>query len=119
MPFVLFRQLPRSLLQPLRECSKKVEGPVKKPPPPSDQPLGREIYLDNQVVRLILNSPKNRNALSLELMQKLRGELSAIDKIQKIRAVIIAHEGPAFSGGHDLRELVKNILFLLLTKCHY
>ncbi|CAD5235470.1 unnamed protein product [Bursaphelenchus xylophilus] len=88
----------------LRSCSQKKEK-KKVEPPKLDEPLGREIYRENQVVRLVLNSPKNRNALSLELMKTLREELSQIDKINKVRAVILAGEGPAFSAGHDLRQL--------------
>ncbi|CAD5228088.1 unnamed protein product [Bursaphelenchus okinawaensis] len=85
----------------VRCCSKK----MKKVEAPMDEPLGRELYLENQVVRFILNAPKNRNALSLELMKMLRNELEQVDKIQKVRAVILAGKGPAFSAGHDLRQL--------------
>uniref|UniRef100_A0A1I7SG22 3-hydroxyisobutyryl-CoA hydrolase n=1 Tax=Bursaphelenchus xylophilus TaxID=6326 RepID=A0A1I7SG22_BURXY len=92
----------------LRSCSQKKEK-KKVEPPKLDEPLGREIYRENQVVRLVLNSPKNRNALSLELMKTLREELSQIDKINKVRAVILAGEGPAFSAGHDLRQLVSGV----------
>uniref|UniRef100_A0A914C0M1 Enoyl-CoA hydratase domain-containing protein 3, mitochondrial n=1 Tax=Acrobeloides nanus TaxID=290746 RepID=A0A914C0M1_9BILA len=65
----------------------------------------REIYLENQVVRLVLNSTKKRNALSSELMSELLRELEGINKIPKVRAVIMAGNGPAFSAGHDLKEL--------------
>jgi len=67
--------------------------------------LGRELYLDNKVVRLVFKSAKNRNALSLELMELLRKELHEVDKIPKVRAVILAGEGPSFSAGHDLKQL--------------
>ncbi|KAI6177261.1 hypothetical protein M3Y97_00887700 [Aphelenchoides bicaudatus] len=70
-----------------------------------DEILQRELYLDNQVVRLVFNSEKKRNALSLEFMETLHNELAEIDKIQKVRAVILAANGPAFSAGHDLRQL--------------
>lgn len=52
--------------------------------------LQRELYLDNQVVRLIFNSPEKRNALSMDLMSALHKELLEIDKIERIRAVILA-----------------------------
>uniref|UniRef100_A0A914YZ25 Enoyl-CoA hydratase n=1 Tax=Panagrolaimus superbus TaxID=310955 RepID=A0A914YZ25_9BILA len=65
----------------------------------------REIYHDNKVVRLVLNSPKTRNSLSLAMIESLFKELQEIDAIEKIRAVIIAGKGPAFSAGHDLKEL--------------
>uniref|UniRef100_A0AC34FDP7 Uncharacterized protein n=1 Tax=Panagrolaimus sp. ES5 TaxID=591445 RepID=A0AC34FDP7_9BILA len=67
----------------------------------------RELYHDTKVVRLVLNAPKTRNSLSLALIESLFKELQEIDAIEKIRAVIIAGKGPAFSAGHDLKELVR------------
>uniref|UniRef100_A0A0K0G2C7 Enoyl-CoA hydratase domain-containing protein 3, mitochondrial n=1 Tax=Strongyloides venezuelensis TaxID=75913 RepID=A0A0K0G2C7_STRVS len=67
--------------------------------------LDREIYHGSSTVRLVMNSPKNRNALSLEMLNTLYQELFYINKINKVRSVIIAGEGPAFSAGHDLKEL--------------
>lgn len=51
---------------------------------------------------VVLNRPEKRNALSLELMRELTATLREV----KGRVVIIAAAGPAFSAGHDLRELV-------------
>jgi enoyl-CoA hydratase/carnithine racemase len=50
------------------------------------------------------NEPK-RNALSLAMMRALQSTLEACGADRTIRAVILAGEGPAFSAGHDLREL--------------
>ncbi|KAI6239090.1 hypothetical protein M3Y99_00612000 [Aphelenchoides fujianensis] len=101
LPSNLFRNVGRSLAtRPLR-CASTTKAAEHK----NDEPLGREVYLDNRVVRLIFNSPKNRNAMSLEFMSLLHKELREIDKIEKIRAVILAAEGPAFSAGHDLKQL--------------
>ncbi|KAK5983838.1 Enoyl-CoA hydratase domain-containing protein 3 mitochondrial [Trichostrongylus colubriformis] len=58
------------------------------------------------VVRLILKDVKRRNALSLDMIEELTKELKEINSISKVRSVIISSEGPAFSSGHDLRELV-------------
>jgi enoyl-CoA hydratase/carnithine racemase len=69
--------------------------------------ISRELYLENQIVRLVLNAPKKRNSLSLSLMEALHSELKAIDRIEKVRAVILAGEGPAFSAGHNLKELTE------------
>lgn len=85
-------------------------------PPNNNEILQRELYLENQVVRLVFNSTKKRNALSLELMSLLHKELQEIDRIEKIRAVILAANGPAFSAGHDLRELVSKYHFYCLRK---
>uniref|UniRef100_A0A1I7XGI7 Enoyl-CoA hydratase domain-containing protein 3, mitochondrial n=1 Tax=Heterorhabditis bacteriophora TaxID=37862 RepID=A0A1I7XGI7_HETBA len=67
--------------------------------------LQKEIYQGNTVVRLVLNDPKRRNALSSEMIEQLSNELHGINKISKVRSVVIASEGPSFSSGHDLREL--------------
>lgn len=71
----------------------------------SNSILKRELYCDGKVARIVLNDPKRRNALSLEMIQALHKELFEIDAIQKVRAVIIAALGPAFSSGHDLKQL--------------
>lgn len=67
--------------------------------------IGRELYQGDSVVRLILKDAKRRNALSLNMIKVLAKELEEINTISKVRSVIIGAEGPAFSSGHDLREL--------------
>ena len=57
-------------------------------------------------VRVTLNRPDKRNALSLEMMQELRGVLQAIGERPAVRAVVLEGAGVAFSAGHDLSELV-------------
>jgi len=59
------------------------------------------------VARITLNHPARRNALSLALMQELTHALRAVSQLPGTRAVILAANGPAFSAGHDLRELVE------------
>jgi enoyl-CoA hydratase/carnithine racemase len=58
------------------------------------------------VTVLTMNRPERRNALSLEMMRELDGALAAAGKDPDVRAVIVRGEGPAFSAGHDLRELL-------------
>ncbi|EGT37668.1 hypothetical protein CAEBREN_11067 [Caenorhabditis brenneri] len=66
--------------------------------------LERELYQGNSVVRFVLND-KKVNTLSLDMINELYTELKAIDKIEKIRSVVIAHNGKSFSAGHELKEL--------------
>uniref|UniRef100_A0A8R1DQA5 Enoyl-CoA hydratase domain-containing protein 3, mitochondrial n=1 Tax=Caenorhabditis japonica TaxID=281687 RepID=A0A8R1DQA5_CAEJA len=66
--------------------------------------LERELYQGNSVVRLILND-KKVNTLSLALINELFAELKAINKIEKVRSVVLAHNGKSFSAGHELTEL--------------
>ncbi|MBV8636977.1 MAG: enoyl-CoA hydratase [Candidatus Eremiobacteraeota bacterium] len=48
---------------------------------------------------------EKRNSLSLEMMRELNGTLAELDGDREVRVVILAGDGPAFSAGHDLREL--------------
>ncbi|MDE2112826.1 MAG: enoyl-CoA hydratase [Alphaproteobacteria bacterium] len=56
------------------------------------------------ILRLALNRPAARNALSEALMAALQ---SALDdaSTDNSRVVVIAAEGPAFCAGHDLKEM--------------
>jgi enoyl-CoA hydratase/carnithine racemase len=55
---------------------------------------------------LTLNNPDKRNPLSFAVLSELQSHLQSIASDRAIRAVIIRAAGPAFSAGHDLRELV-------------
>jgi enoyl-CoA hydratase/carnithine racemase len=57
------------------------------------------------VAVLTLNRPAARNSLSDGLIAELHGALRDIAGNQAVRAVVIAANGPAFSAGHDLKEL--------------
>ncbi|CAH2275590.1 enoyl- hydratase domain-containing 3, mitochondrial [Pelobates cultripes] len=55
--------------------------------------------------RITLNNPRQRNALSLAMLQSLQNDiLRDIDDVA-LRVIIIAAEGPVFSSGHNLKEL--------------
>ncbi len=54
---------------------------------------------------LTLDSPASRNALSEAMIAALHAELNGIRDDKSIRAVVIAAKGPAYSSGHDLKEL--------------
>jgi len=58
------------------------------------------------VIRLTLNRPQRRNALSRELLLRLEDSLGAIRSDRSARVVVLAGAGPIFSSGHDLAELV-------------
>jgi enoyl-CoA hydratase/carnithine racemase len=59
-----------------------------------------------QVARLTLNHPEKRNALSRAMLQALRDRLAEAGRDPAVHAVILRGNGPVFSAGHDLRELV-------------
>ncbi|MBV9262814.1 MAG: enoyl-CoA hydratase [Candidatus Eremiobacteraeota bacterium] len=60
---------------------------------------------DGAIAILSLNRPEKRNALSLQIMRELNDALAETGADPTVRAVILRGEGPAFSAGHDLREL--------------
>src|SRR5207244_4449768 len=57
------------------------------------------------ILRLTLNRPEQRNALSVGLMAALSLALERAGADKACRVVVIAGAGPAFCAGHDLREL--------------
>jgi enoyl-CoA hydratase/carnithine racemase len=57
------------------------------------------------VLRLVLNRPAARNALSSELMAALQAALDGAAADNATRVIVLAAEGPVFSSGHDLKEM--------------
>jgi enoyl-CoA hydratase/carnithine racemase len=57
------------------------------------------------IALLTLNRPETRNSLSEAMLAALTGTLAAIAEDRAIRAVVLVANGPAFSAGHDLKEL--------------
>jgi enoyl-CoA hydratase/carnithine racemase len=60
---------------------------------------------ESGVLRLTLNRPQARNALSVALMSALQQTLANAAADARVRVVVIAGAGPAFCAGHDLREI--------------
>ena len=61
--------------------------------------------LDDGVIVLTLNRPRQFNALSLDTLYGLHAALDAVARNQSARVVIIAANGDAFCAGHDLKEM--------------
>ena len=61
---------------------------------------------DTPVATITMNRPEKRNALSSEMMRELNDALRALSAEPEVRVIVLAANGPAFSAGHDLRELV-------------
>jgi len=57
------------------------------------------------IATLTLANPSKRNALSLPAMNELLAAFESIGRDPGVRAVILRGLGPAFSAGHDLREV--------------
>ena len=57
------------------------------------------------VLRLTLNAPRSRNALSEAMMTALSDALSGAASEPAVRVVVIAANGPVFCAGHNLKEM--------------
>jgi len=57
------------------------------------------------VVRLTLNRPTRRNALSGALLADLEAAIASVAADPEVRAVVVAAAGPVFCSGHDLGEM--------------
>jgi enoyl-CoA hydratase/carnithine racemase len=57
------------------------------------------------IALLSLNRPQQRNTLSEAMLTALAGEFAAIAADKSVRAVVLSHNGPAFSSGHDMKEM--------------
>ena len=64
------------------------------------------VEADAPIAIITMNRPERRNALSLSLMKDLIDCFNELSKKEDIRAIILAANGPAFSAGHDLSELM-------------
>ena len=63
-------------------------------------------YATDGIAVLTLNNPQRRNALSARTLAALEERLAEIARDPSARVVVIRSEGPVFSSGHDLNELV-------------
>ncbi len=57
------------------------------------------------IATLVLNRPRQYNALSRAMLDALHGELDALARDESVRVVIVTGAGRAFCAGHDLREM--------------
>ncbi|HUZ01363.1 MAG TPA: enoyl-CoA hydratase [Thermomicrobiaceae bacterium] len=62
--------------------------------------------VDRPIATVTMNRPERRNALSVEHMTELTACFRAIGADRDISVVILAANGPAFSAGHDLSEMI-------------
>ena len=66
-----------------------------------------QIHLRGAVLRLVLNRPRARNALSVGLMAALQNALDEAAANNQARVIVLAANGPVFSSGHDLKEMTE------------
>jgi enoyl-CoA hydratase/carnithine racemase len=71
-----------------------------------DHPSSLLVERDGPVLRWTLNRPRQRNALSRELLESLSQASKEVEKDSAARVIVLAANGTAFSAGHDLSEMV-------------
>jgi enoyl-CoA hydratase/carnithine racemase len=71
-----------------------------------DDAVLREKRDEAGVLRLTMNRPAQRNALSMDLMAALIAALERAAADRNTRVVVIAGAGVGFCPGHDLREMI-------------
>jgi enoyl-CoA hydratase/carnithine racemase len=76
-------------------------------PSPSPAILLRQ-DLAGGIAVLTLNHPQTRNSLSEAMLEALGEALTAIARDRAVRVVVLTANGPAFSAGHDLKELSRH-----------
>ncbi len=57
------------------------------------------------ILRLLLNDPKNKNALSNQMMIQLKEQLFNASSNNSIKVIIIAAVGDVFCSGHNLKDI--------------
>lgn len=62
--------------------------------------------MSDGVAVISLTNPRKRNVLSSDVLEALESQLADIATDPHARVVVIRSEGPVFSSGHDLNELV-------------
>jgi len=81
------------------QSSERASGPAA-----ANEPVVLREDIGNIAV-LTLNRPQARNSLSEAMLEALSQELESLAADKRIRAVVVAAQGSAFSAGHDLKEL--------------
>src|SRR5437762_2069146 len=72
-------------------------------PRPDDSSLLREAR--DGVCTLMLNRPGQMNLLTTEMLDALQEAFDAISSDKRVRVVVLAANGKAFSAGHDVKEI--------------
>src|SRR5690349_18800038 len=91
-----------------RQASRHVARPAtSRTSAPVARATGPVLLHENSggITLLTLNRPQTRNSLSEAMLSALGEAFNAIAQDSKVRAVVIAANGPVFCAGHDLKEL--------------
>jgi enoyl-CoA hydratase/carnithine racemase len=65
-----------------------------------------QVKTGEPIGRLTLDRPDRRNALSLAMMREIIAALDVVAADRDVRVLVVDANGPVFSAGHDLSEMV-------------
>jgi len=66
---------------------------------------GFKVDVEDGIAEVVLDDPRSRNSLSLATIDGLIAAFEALGRRTDADVIVLGHEGPAFSAGHDLREM--------------
>ena len=75
-----------------------------------DEAVRTEIDTESGVGTIVLSRPEQRNPLSAVVMRAVTRALHELSADSAVRVVVVAADGPVFSAGHDLSEMVGRTL---------
>src|SRR6056300_473414 len=73
----------------------------------TDNPLVLKEKLESGLLRLTLNNPQSKNALSKDMISSLMNSINAAFNDHSIKVIIIGASGNVFCAGHDLKEITE------------
>ena len=65
-----------------------------------------QVNVEGPIATVTLNRPDKRNAFSLNLMEEMIDSLETLGRNEEVKVLVIRGNGPIFSAGHDLSELM-------------
>ena len=72
-----------------------------------DNPIVSKEKLESGLLRLTLNNPQSKNALSEDMISALINSIDAASNDHSIKVIIIGASGSVFCAGHDLKEITE------------
>jgi enoyl-CoA hydratase/carnithine racemase len=65
------------------------------------------VEVDGDLGVVTMNRPERRNALSEALLRQMIAAVERLSRDPAVRAVVVAANGPVFSSGHDMSDMVE------------
>lgn len=84
--------------------------PVTSQPTTTDSGDTVRTEVGGAVARVVLSAARRRNPLSVATMRAVTAGLREVSGHDGVRVIVLAADGPAFSAGHDLSEMVERTL---------